>query len=346
MKIGDKVRYLNAVGGGVITRIGEKGVVTVLEEDGFETPVLANDVVVVADTNELNFVSESKSKPDTTTTAQTVEKPQYKFDIAEETPEGEAINVSLAFVPVNIKSLQNTDMEMFVINESNYYIDFQILTGNATVSVHTSDTIEPQTKLFITDVRKDEVNDYEFVRFQGYAYKQTTKFDAKPALDVAVRINPVDFYKLHRFEENDFFEAKAMLVNLIENDYPPIKYLIDDKQLQEAMHDKRPQPTKRQFAPPRKSQIIEVDLHIHELIDNFANLDNADMLRIQLDKFHSVMKENINKKGQKIVFIHGKGEGVLRKEITELLRKQYKNASFQDASFQQYGFGATQVNIH
>lgn len=44
MKIGDKVRYLNAVGGGVITRIGEKGVVTVLEEDGFETPVLANDV--------------------------------------------------------------------------------------------------------------------------------------------------------------------------------------------------------------------------------------------------------------------------------------------------------------
>lgn len=346
MKIGDKVRYLNTVGGGVITRIGEKGVVTVLEEDGFETPVLANDVVVVADTNELNFVSESKSKPDTTTTTQTVEKPQYKFDIAEETPEGEAINVSLAFVPVNIKSLQNTDMEMFIINESNYYIDFQILTGNATVSVHTADIIEPQTKLFITDVRKDEVNDYEFVRFQGFAYKQTTKFDAKPALDVAVRINPVDFYKLHRFEENDFFEAKAMLVNLIENDYPPIKYLIDDKQLQEAMHDKRPQPTKRQFAPPRKSQIIEVDLHIHELIDNFANLDNADMLRIQLDKFHSVMKENINKKGQKIVFIHGKGEGVLRKEITELLRKQYKNASFQDASFQQYGFGATQVNIH
>ena len=110
MKIGDKVRYLNAVGGGVITRIGEKGVVTVLEEDGFETPVLANDVVVVADTNELNFVSESKSKPDTTTTTQTVEKPQYKFDIAEETPEGEAINVSLAFVPVNIKSLQNTDI--------------------------------------------------------------------------------------------------------------------------------------------------------------------------------------------------------------------------------------------
>ena len=346
MKIGDKVRYLNAVGGGVITRIGEKGVVTVLEEDGFETPVLANDVVVVADTNELNFVSESKSKPDTTTTAQTVEKPQYKFDIAEETPEGESINVSLAFVPVNIKSLQNTDMEMFVINESNYYIDFQILTGNTTVSVHTADTIEPHTKLFITDVRKDEVNDYEFVRFHGFAYKQTTKFDAKPALDVAVRINPVDFYKLHRFEENDFFEAKAMLVNLIENDYPPIKYLIDDKQLQEAMHDKRPQPTRRQFAPPRKSQIIEVDLHIHELIDNFANLDNADMLRIQLDKFHSVMKENINKKGQKIVFIHGKGEGVLRKEITELLRKQYKNASFQDASFQQYGFGATQVNIH
>ena len=52
------------------------------------------------------------------------------------------------------------------------------------------------------------------------------------------------------------------------------------------------------------------------------------------------------KKGQKIVFIHGKGEGVLRQAIEKELRTRYKQHRFQDASFREYGFGATMVIIH
>ncbi len=347
MKIGDKVRYLNAVGGGTITHIGEKGIITVLEDDGFETPVLAREVVVVEQTNELNFKTNTpKAQTEAQPRTNKQEAPKYSFDTAEETPEGEKISLSLAFVPTNIKNLQNSPMELFIINESNYYINFQLLTGNETTTIHTADTIEPQTKLFIDDIPKESVNDYEYLRIQGFAFKKGKIFDTKPAIDMALKINPVDFYKLHRFADNDFFETKAMVLTVLDQDYPPIKHLIDEKQLKEAMHEKRHQPTKKQFAPPRKQELIEIDLHIHELIDNLANLSNADILAIQLEKFHSVMKKNITQKGQKIVFIHGKGEGVLRKSIIDSLRKEYKNTSFQDASFQQYGFGATQVNIH
>ena len=49
---------------------------------------------------------------------------------------------------------------------------------------------------------------------------------------------------------------------------------------------------------------------------------------------------------RKIVFIHGKGEGVLRAEIEKQLKSRYRHCEYQDASFQQYGFGATQVTIH
>ena len=50
-------------------------------------------------------------------------------------------------------------------------------------------------------------------------------------------------------------------------------------------------------------------------------------------------------KGKRIVFIHGKGEGVLRSAIVKELRYKYKNYPFQDASFREYGYGATQVTI-
>lgn len=347
MKIGDKVRYLNAVGGGTITRIGDKGIITVLEDDGFETPILAHEVVVVEQTNELNFkIGTPKTQTETRLQTPKQKIPKYSFDTTEETPEGEKISLLLAFVAENIKNLQNSSMEFFIINESNYYINFQILTGSKTTTLHTTDTIEPQTKLFIADIPKENVNNYEYLRIQGFAFKEGKMFDVKPTIDTALRINPIDFYKLHRFVDNDFFGSKAMILTILDQDYPPIKHLIDEKQLQNAMHEKRHQSTKKQFAPPRKQEIIEIDLHIHELIDNFANLRNADMLAIQLKKFHSVMKENIGKKGQKIIFIHGKGEGVLRKELINNLKRHYKNTSFQDASFQQYGFGATQVNIH
>jgi len=74
-------------------------------------------------------------------------------------------------------------------------------------------------------------------------------------------------------------------------------------------------------------------------------LSNAEMLQIQIDKFHSVLAEHKNRKGQKIVFIHGKGEGVLRHALIHELSYRYKQYSYQDASFQEYGYGATQVTI-
>ena len=46
------------------------------------------------------------------------------------------------------------------------------------------------------------------------------------------------------------------------------------------------------------------------------------------------------------VFIHGKGEGVLRTALEKELKTTYKNqCRFQDASFREYGFGATMITF-
>ena len=77
----------------------------------------------------------------------------------------------------------------------------------------------------------------------------------------------------------------------------------------------------------------------------------ADLIDIKTQKGKIVKKIKIDsvkapvKKGQKIVFIHGKGDGVLRKAILQELKYKYKNYQSQDASFREYGFGATMVTI-
>ena len=93
------------------------------------------------------------------------------------------------------------------------------------------------------------------------------------------------------------------------------------------------------------STLIEIDLHIDSLLDDTQGMGNSEILNYQLDKFREVMETYKNKREQKIVFIHGKGEGVLRKELEKLLKTRYKSYYFQDASFREYGFGATMVTI-
>ena len=81
------------------------------------------------------------------------------------------------------------------------------------------------------------------------------------------------------------------------------------------------------------------------MLETTAGMSSGDILNYQLDVFRRTLEEHKQNKGQRIVFIHGKGEGVLRQAILQELRYKYKRYTFQDASFQEYGYGATQVTI-
>jgi hypothetical protein len=168
-------------------------------------------------------------------------------------------------------------------------------------------------------------------------------------VDVNLKINAVKFYKLHSFTANDYFDEPAMLIDIVSESEKEAetKKMVDisPEEIKQAMFQKEQTGRPRIVNHPQTSEIIEVDLHIDELLDTTAGLSNAAMLQCQLDKFHEVLNANKNRKGQKLVFIHGKGEGVLRKEIEKLLKTRYKSYYFQDASFREYGFGATMVTI-
>lgn len=92
-----------------------------------------------------------------------------------------------------------------------------------------------------------------------------------------------------------------------------------------------------------KTPIMEVDLHINKLVKHTKNMDNYDMLTIQLNTAKHKLEFAIKKRISKVVFIHGVGEGVLKMELENLLKKY--PVKWYDASYQKYGLGATEIYI-
>jgi dsDNA-specific endonuclease/ATPase MutS2 len=103
--------------------------------------------------------------------------------------------------------------------------------------------------------------------------------------------------------------------------------------------------TKRQKPRERVQPAMEVDLHIHQLVPSQRGLSNYDMLEIQIDTAKRQLNFAMQKGIQRVVFIHGIGAGVLRQEL-EYLFRGYDAITFEDANFQKYGRGATEIYIH
>ena len=71
----------------------------------------------------------------------------------------------------------------------------------------------------------------------------------------------------------------------------------------------------------KTSGILTIDLHI-EAIPGGRNIPKGQQLQFQMDTFRRVIRENSARRGQKIHFVHGIGDGILkaaiRKELDEV----------------------------
>lgn len=377
MKIGDHVKFLNEIGGGKVAGFRGKDIVLVEDEDGFQIPVSVHDVVVEAGTDydmgrmvaaKIDAQQEAqkrhaeglasngksiKAKLADVTDDDTPESDPSQGEITfrqpvEERRGGNRLSAYLAFVPVDIKEVTHTRFEAYFVNDSNYYLHYNWLVaeGNAW-HLRAGGEVEPNTKLFIEEFGLDQVGQLGHVAVQMLAYKREKPFLLKPAIDVQFRIDATKFYKLHTFQENDFFERPALLFTLVENDEVARLLVVDSKRMKEQMYNKQEPVVRNERKAQQKKDdgTLVVDLHADELLETTTGMNAADILHYQIDYFKKVMDAHKKQKGQKVVFIHGKGEGVLRQALLHELRYRYKTCRWQDASFQEYGYGATLVTI-
>lgn len=350
MKIGDKVRFLSEIGGGRVAGFKNKDIVLVEDEDGFQVPMQTGELVVIGEENyDTQHVVEVKQQNKPKAVEQEpVDRPITFRAQPEERKGGEVLSAYLAFVPIDIKELMQTRFEAYFINDSNYYMRFTYLSseGNSWHFRATAE-VEPNTKLYLEEFGRELLGELERVVVQILPYKREKSFLLKPAIDVQFRVDGVKFYKLHTFQENDFFEQPALIYTLIENDKPMKPLFVDARQLKENMYQKAEEKKPRPLVTParKEGEPIVVDLHADEVLETTTGMNATDILNYQLDVFRKTLQEYAKKKGTKIVFIHGKGEGVLRQAIINDLRFRFKNYTYQDASFQEYGYGATLVTI-
>lgn len=264
INIGDKVRFLNDVGGGKVSGFQKGGIVLVEDEDGFEIPVRESEVVVVD--------SPSVAKP----AAQTTE-----------------VKPVIAQKPRKEKPVEPTEEDIRIAELQEYYKKkVQKATANASVTKATTASVAPKQE----EPKEEESLEARVIR-----------------LEMTVRRLQM---RLERLED-----AKALREKIKGEDI------------------------KRQEHIKTNDNIIEVDLHAHEVLETTAGMDAKAIKEYQLQTVRNTMNEYKNAKGRRIVFIHGNGEGVLRRAVIDILRREYPSCPYQDASFQQYGFGATMVTI-
>ena len=364
VKVGDKVRFLNDVGGGVVTKIIDRQSVMVLNDDDFEVPSPMSELVVIeqaADNslrNNRSNVPEQKPKNQQIATAKDTDdedEPEaapsltdiFYPMVATDKQNADYLREYLAFVP----KTGNQGFDIYLINDSNYNVLYSIIATDADEQSQSEavGVLEANTKVQFSTLAMDNVNLIPAYTFQLTFYQKGC-FKIKEPLARTIELNPVKFYKETSFVKNEFFDKNAMMIALIDEHAAAdsVENMTEKdfkKVLAEKLKGERTEHKDFKSGKAIQSQIVEVDLHIHELLDDFRGLSNGEMLEIQMRKFREELDNAMRKGVKKIVFIHGVGAGVLKLEIRKELDRMKKKLDYQDASFKEYGYGATLVRI-
>jgi dsDNA-specific endonuclease/ATPase MutS2 len=118
-----------------------------------------------------------------------------------------------------------------------------------------------------------------------------------------------------------------------------VSEIISEKKSKTKRKTPRLKPKERSRPP------MVVDLHIEKLTKQHSRMSNYDMLTLQLDTAERQLKFALSKKMQRVVFVHGVGEGVLKAELETLFRRYDTVLKYYEADPREYGRGATEVYI-
>lgn len=231
-KIGDTVRFLNTTGGGKITKI--EGRIAYVEEDGFETPVLLNEIVVVLpaghepaqkgarlmfdqrafDEGKKAVRADAHAPKAAAAAAEPETEPELPI---EETDYGENITTALVFEPSNIKSLSTTTFNAALVNDSNYFLHFSILVrdneAKAWKSLYTGE-VAPNEMIDVAQFTQQTISEIERVVFQAMAYKKEKSFQIKYPVSVSKKLDLTKFFKVHCFRPGVYLDTPCIEIPL------------------------------------------------------------------------------------------------------------------------------------
>ncbi|MEI6123447.1 MAG: DUF2027 domain-containing protein [Bacteroidota bacterium] len=345
-KVGDKVKFLNEKGGGIISKIVSGHLVNVAIDEGFDIPVLAKELILI----ENNTVGErffaeqfaadatSQQRDDEMEAAQDAanQLANQPFDIAE--------GVYIAIVPDDQNNLIIGDVEVFLLNNTSYDLIFTLYLKNKGKYIgldYGNIKKYAEASLQVTD--REDLNYFGLGVMQMLFFKDSIS-DLIPPANLEFRIKMTKLLKEDNYIVNNVFSRRAYIHKL--SDTPEID--VKDAQANAL-------PGKNHLGQVKKDSVIlihkveegfaEIDLHIDALCENPSSISNQQKLQLQLDYFTRCLESGIAENFKRLIFIHGVGAGVLKIELKKIL-DEYSFLEYFDASIAKYGIGATEVLIH
>lgn len=233
VKKGDTVRYLNAVGGGRVVRV--EGAIAYVDDDGFETPVRAAELVVVVPAGHTpsgpgnkmfdqkafdvgrTGVREKTPEKEAPKAASVQVAPEPEDFPVEETEYGDDMTIVMAFEPKDVKTLSDTSIEALLVNDSNYFIAYQILVrdGEKGWKVENHGEAAPNELVELGAYSQESVRTFERFIFQGMAWKRGKSFEVKTPMSISRKVDMTKFFKLHCFRPTIYFDTPVLEVPLI-----------------------------------------------------------------------------------------------------------------------------------
>lgn len=355
IKVGDKVRFLNAVGGGRVVKQLDSRTVLVETDDGFEIPTLCSELVVIT-TNEYNFAIDNdgdkrnqsvapkvgKSRDDSTQSVRPESKPQPIPEPRD--PDGDQVALLLGFVPADLQHLDTTTFGFYLINDSPYRVLYSISVWEGQhLTPLVSGEMLSDTKEMLQEFSASDFAYRPTLNVQAIYLKNTAFAPHRPEY-FDYEVNPLRMLKSGAFVENDYFDERALVFAVADSQREQLLQRSTQAAIEASIRQKDTRPA--QSKPKQVSDLMEVDLHAHEVLESVEHLSPGEILCAQLSRFEVALETALRSKNtRRVVFIHGVGNGKLKYEITKILDTKYPKLRRQDASFKEYGYGATLVYL-
>jgi len=350
-KVGDKVQFLNETGGGVITAIIDNKLVKIRTDDGFEMPVLSNELIPDyhgQDTLEHTFRQDMvKAHKEEDPKDEVAEEPL----VTEISPFGKAREdegIYMVFEPHNQQWLLTGEMDVFLVNHTPFNILYNLfLEKNGQLKGVDYGSVEVESKMLLETVNRDNLDNWN-KGFVQILFHEETPVRVYFPLHATIDIRPNRFFKEGSYQSNTLVNGKALISILALRS----TFQVADGSIAERKFDTKTSITKSEvkvkvpFIDQYKTGFLEavVDLHIAEIVDNIAGLTSRDMLDVQLKHFKKALDSAVANDYQKVTFIHGVGNGVLKNKIIDEL-KAYEHLENRMASITKFGVGALDVVI-
>lgn len=348
-KSGDAVRFLNETGGGKVLRVEGQGLVYVLTDDGFEIPVPEKELVSsgnfaepVAEKTVNKPVGKTRGRSGTSAPENTLVRQPQPAEI----PAGAPVELLIGFIPEDPGPVFASTLACFLINDSPYLAFYHMGVKEGGVFHHlASGMLEAETKQYVKRFDQTAISKISDVHVQ-VILSGGRKYTPRTPVDAMIPVHLVNFSKESYFRENDYFDEKAVLFHVVVPEPSDRSDSFEVPQEIIAMKQQGDTPVEAKSAKKEAvSDTLEVDLHMDELAMQQSQYTATSILALQLSRFHAAMEEALSKKLRRLVIIHGLGQGVLKMQIRKELQEKYPNYLYQDASFKEYGFGATLVHL-